>query len=265
MFKRSVLQLIALISSFTIIIGAVSAAESSISSREDDEFSTYMPVILAPFDILYFDDFSDSNSGWLVDDDGEVRWSYQNEEYEMLIRKERIWSGAIAPVSGFVDYSVEAEMHRQEGTESDLGLIFDFLDWDNYYFFVIDPGDQWYGVAKIDDGQAEIVIPQTNTSKIKANNETNTLKIERDGNNLGVYINGELLNSAVDMSFEGDLSAGFYAESDQDAPAAIRYDNFTVRSLNSTNLNNKSLMQITRERVENSRQGVGDIFRDFIP
>jgi hypothetical protein len=177
------------------------------------------------------DDFSNADSGWPIDDDGDTIWRYDSGEYEMYMRNAKWWAGALAPVGASGDYSVEADMRRLSGSTSDYGLIFDFQDWENFYLLVVDPGDQWYGVAKFVAGNLIVIIPQTtNTSAIKPDQEVNHLKVDRTGNKIAVFINDKPLKSATDVGPVVDpvigIEFGLYMESDADAPAAVKYDNF---------------------------------------
>lgn len=124
-------------------------------------------------------------------------------------------------------------MYRFAGNTSDYGFIFDFLDWDNYYILVVDPGAQWYGVAKFENGGLQLIVLATYSPHINPDNGTNHLRVERDGDQIGIYVNGEHLETANDAGFGGSLGVGLYGESDSDTPASVRYDNFAIWELES--------------------------------
>jgi hypothetical protein len=224
-----------------VLVPALAADEDGSAA----EHTAYLPIISQP--LRLFDDFSDPNSGWLAADDGQVKWSYQNGEYEILIRVPKWWAGARAPITGLVDYAAEVEMRRLSGSESDYGLIFDFQDWNNFYYFIVDPGDQWYGVAKIVNGVTQVIVPLTDSSLINPNNSVNKLKVERVGNQIDIFANGHHLNTAIDAGFGGGLEVGLYMESDNDAPASVHYDNFVARALGAGQSNSVDLWSHSAE------------------
>lgn len=80
--------------------------------------AVYLPFVAQNYDSyrLYFDDFSDPDSGWSIVDRTDIKWSYQAGEYEILLRNANWWGGASAPIAAIADYSVEADMHSQVGS-----------------------------------------------------------------------------------------------------------------------------------------------------
>jgi len=172
-------------------------AESALQASSSLTKTTFLPTIHRSLDLIYSDDFSDSNSGWPVGDDGVVKTRYVENEYEILLRNPSMWSGALAPFYGVSDYILEAQLRRHSGTTSDLGLIFDFKNWSNFYVFAIDPGEPepWYGLVKIADGNLERLIPETTTPYINPGNGENTLRIRREAERIDLYINGHQIAS----------------------------------------------------------------------
>ncbi|NCF65084.1 MAG: hypothetical protein GWP61_03865 [Chloroflexi bacterium] len=230
-----------------VLLSSLVFASASVADDAESvvEHTTYLPSISKP--LLISDDFSNPNSGWLVADDGQVKWSYQNGEYEILIRVPKWWAGARAPINGLVHYAVEAEMRRLSGSTSDYGLIFDFQDWTNFYYFIVDSGDQWYGVAKIANDTPQVIVPLTNSPLINPNTSVNHLKVVRVGNQIDLYINGHHLKTANDAGFGGGLEVGLYMESDSDAPASVRYDNFVAWDLGTGKPNSVDLWSHSSE------------------
>lgn len=225
---RSTLLLLSVVSLVTILSFLVSVSSAEGEQVAEDSY-VYLPIIVDFSDLLLSDNFSNPNSGWPVDDDGVVKWSYQEGEYEMLSRFSDVWAGALGPVYGLTDYNVRASMRRLQGSTSDVGLVFDWKNWDNFYYLVVDPGGQWFGVAKVIDGTPNIVIGQTFAQgDIFPGNATNRLRVDRNGPEIGVSINGKRVATAVDRQFPPPYRAGFYMESDDDAPAINRYDDVEI-------------------------------------
>lgn len=240
MKKRLLLIPITLMLLIFLLVSGLSAGDTAVTL---DTF-VYLPMVLDTTDLLFSDDFSDENSGWPVDDDGDTRWSYQNGEYEILIRDSNIWAGALAPVDGLKAYNIRATMRRLQGSSSDYGLVFDWKDWDNFYYLVMDPSGGWFGVAKFVNGTPKIVVPRTDASNIQPGNAKNRLRIDRNGQELVVSINGKRLATAQDREFAGDVQVGLYMESDDVAPAVIRYDDFEVWRLDNNTAQGANEQQI---------------------
>lgn len=199
-----------------------------ISSYSSVTSTVYLPIIMKPLGLCFTDDFSDPFSGWYAGDNGDVRWSYVDGEYEILLRRVIYWAGATAVISPLSIYRVEADMRRISGSETDYGIIFDLKDWNNFYLYAIDPGTQLYGVVKIENGSVGDIVPLTNSSFINPDNNANHLAVERDGEQIDIYVNGRHLATANDVGFNGNNEVGLFAESDDSNPAAARYDDFRV-------------------------------------
>ncbi len=211
---------------------------STLAAHEDKTdagYMSYLPVTAKPVKPLFFDNFSDPNSGWPVEADANISRSYQGGEYEVLIHTGKWQLVTQAPRSGFTDYAVEAEMRRLVGSTSAYGLVFDFQDLQNYYYLVVDPGAQWYIVAKKAAGNPAVaLVPQTNSSLINPGDENNFLRVERVGDQIAFYANGENLTTINNAGFGGGLGVGLFSvEWGGNPPSVLRYDNFAVWNIGS--------------------------------
>lgn len=194
----------------------------------------YLPTIFKDDDsfLIFFDDFSDPGSGWSIGDDGNISRSYQNGEYEILLHNEGWWAGNSAPISNDISsYSVEADIRLHTGSTSTYGLIFDRVDWDHFYLFEVHPSSQSYSLWSIDSGWFQLV-PSTSSSFINSGIAINHLKVQRDGSQVTMYVNGRLMTTANNNTHVGNFrEVGIFAESVGEAPVAVRFDNFRVRRL----------------------------------
>lgn len=206
-----------------------SGYRSAIASTQ--AITTYLPVVRNNYPLYYFDDFSNPHSGWYIGDEAAARWSYREGEYEMLIRAADTWTGAGAPLTAPADYSIEADMRRYAGSTSTYGLIFGLVDWNNFYVFLVYPsyGHESYAVWRGPNGGP--VVDWTFSPYINPSNASNHLKVERNGTQITVYVNGHLLTTATDSAYTGNLYVGLLADAGTDVPAAVRYDNFRVRAI----------------------------------
>ena len=192
--------------------------------------AVYLPFVAQNYDPfrLYFDDFSDPNSGWPFVDRTDIKYSYQAGEYEILLRNANWWGAAAAPIGNIADYSVEADMHSQIGSTNSYGLIFGLGDWDHFYTFLVYPDGQYYSIWRHDPDWVTLV-DWTQSPHVNPPGAANHLKVERTGSRIVVYVNGHLLATVRDGTYTGSLRVGLYAQTEADAPGAVRFDNFEVR------------------------------------
>lgn len=192
--------------------------------------AVYLPFVAQNYDPLrlYFDDFSDPDSGWYIYDRGDIKWSYQAGEYEILLRNANWWGGASAPIGAIADCSVEADMHSQLGSTNSYGLIFGLGDWDHFYVFLVYPNGQYYSLWRHDPNWVTIV-DWTVSPHVNPPGAANHLKVERTGSRIALHANGHLLTTVNDATYTGYQRVGLYAQTEADAPGAVRFDNFEVR------------------------------------
>ena len=150
-------------------------------------FGIWVPFVAKRFP-YHCDDFSDPTTGWYVGDTPNVKWGYYRGEYGILLRNEYMWAGAAAPVSGFADYSVEAEMRLHAGKSCYYGLIFGLKDWDHFYLLLVDPGRTRFSVWKRDVDWV-LLKDSVYTGQLEPADGTNYLKVVREGNQITIYIN----------------------------------------------------------------------------
>lgn len=192
--------------------------------------AVYLPFVAQNYDPfrLYFDDFSDPGSGWYVYDSGDIKWSYQAGEYEILLRNADWWGGASAPITAPADYSVEADMHSQLGNTNSFGLIFGLGDWDHFYVFLVYPDGQYYSLWRHDPDWT-VIVDWTTSPYVNPPGAANHLKVERTGSRIALNANGHQLTTVSDGTYTGYLRVGLYEQTEANAPGAVRFDNFEVR------------------------------------
>ncbi len=174
--------------------------------------------------ILLQDDFSDSKSGWVERDLGDVSFKYENGAYKIAFTKGGLNSFGVWPKSAYENVSIEADATMTDGANNNVfGLICRAKAatvLENGYEFVITPGGD-YGLLKIAGpgaGQTQLIGKEDQSSAIHTGNGTNHLRADCAGNRLAFYINGQQVLSEQDSQFTSG-QVGF----------AVAYDNFLVR------------------------------------
>jgi len=110
------------------IIGPQSAAnlEHTDSVTTTTDSTIYMPIIINNYkpSLLYFDNFSDPNSGWYSGDAYGSTVGYVNEQYQIIV-----WD----PDDGLVitpnlvlpsDYRIEVDAYQASTNEGSYGMMF---------------------------------------------------------------------------------------------------------------------------------------------
>ena len=179
--------------------------------------------------VLFQDSFSDPSSGWDRRRDREMIADYDSGGYRIVVTAEN--SGAWG-TSGrkFADAIIEVEATKVGGPDdNNFGILCRYRDESNYYQLTIS-SDGHYAIGKVVDGDvaligADKVQPSDAIQRGKA---TNRLRVVCAGDTLSLTVNGELLTTAEDDTFDsGDIGliAGTYAKTGTD----ILFDNLVVK------------------------------------
>lgn len=178
----------------------------------------------------YADDFSNPASGWPVRDVmGEYRTEYLNGEYRILVRRTNWWTGG-TPGYRCADCSIEVEGRFASTNYGGYGILFGLTDIGDAYFFQVS-GTQYYNLSKLQSNRWQELVPWTRASVIKAGQAVNRLRVVRNGAQIALYANGQLLTTVSDASLRGNLRVGLAASSYEQANVDARFDNFRVCSV----------------------------------
>ncbi len=182
--------------------------------------------------ILFRDDFSDSNSGWDRADWDSGITDYSNGVYRMVVKVPSydIWANPGKNFAG--DVRVEVDATKVSGEDdNDYGLICRYTgepSSPSYYFFIIS-SDGFAVIGKVTGGSTEYISSEkmAPSDAIKQGAATNHLRADCIGNTLTLYVNGQQASSTTDTAFTGGdvgLMTGTF-----DIPSTeIHFDNFVV-------------------------------------
>jgi uncharacterized repeat protein (TIGR01451 family) len=190
----------------------------------------YLPLVLRNYSagLLYFDDFSDPNSGWPVSDRSDYALDYHDGNYRIQLKRDD-WAVWAWPGFACADCTIEVEAWRSTGANSRYGIVFGLnSSGDQFYLFRVQPGRQEYRLQRYDNGTWVDLIPYTYSSYINSYYSHNQLKVTRDGSQIRLYINDHYLDSYSDSTYSGTRRVGLYAGSGSTSPVWLRYDDFTV-------------------------------------
>ncbi len=179
--------------------------------------------------VLFYDDFSNPDSGWSVLDADGARVSYEQDGLRFQIDNINYdyWS-----LSGMrlADATIAVEATMLAGPEdNDYGLVCRFQDANNYYALLIS-SDGYGGIVKVKDGLYTILNNSEGLeygTMILKGEETNLLRADCIGDRLTLYVNHEPFLDVRDADFsfgEVGLIAGSFSQAGVD----ILFDDFFV-------------------------------------
>lgn len=180
-------------------------------------------------DILFQDDFSDPQSGWLTAANAVGLAEYTPDGL-FHIRVDapgyNFWS---TPGLNVTNVIMEVDSLKLSGPEINrIGLVCRYQNPQNYYFFIIST-DGYYGVGKVRDGVSTL-LAQTQMERngaVLSGAAINHLRGECVGNTLIFYVNQKPLAIVDDPDFtQGDV--GLLVGAFDDAGVDVYFDNFIV-------------------------------------
>jgi hypothetical protein len=210
--------------SFEYWSGSVSGTTPTITITMDSDKS-----VTAHFaQVLFSDDFSDVNSGWVTYDYYDGRVAYLNGH--LNIKDYKAYTGAMYSESQhyFTDFILEVQTWLVGGTDNNWQEVAcRYRDTDNYYLFAIS-ADGYYNVMKSVYGVLTYLVSVTSSPYIHQGQDvTNLMHIECIGSTLSLSVNGHLLATVTDTRFTGgDISLG--ASALDDTFTEVAYDNLVV-------------------------------------
>jgi hypothetical protein len=165
--------------------------------------------------VLFVDDFSNTNSGWDRQRNTDGITDYENGHYLIQIDRPNVDYFA-NPSKSFTDVRVEVEAYRESGAgDNDYGVICRFQGSNDFYAGLIS-SDGYYGIFKVKGGEYSILgmDAMNKSSAIQPDSEKNLIRMDCKGQNLTLFVNDIQLDSRQDADFvSGDvgLVAGTYA------------------------------------------------------
>jgi uncharacterized repeat protein (TIGR01451 family) len=191
----------------------------------------FLPVVLRDTVVkerlLY--DYFNTDRGWALVPDYTGEAGIIEGEYYLRSTTTNQIVNSVSPLDYLpTQFSIEADARRTEGTDTRYGIVFNWLDLDNFYVFFINPENSSYALYKYQSGWTGLV-PWATAASIKQGNATNHLKVERDGSQIKLYANNVLLVTYSDTSITNG-QAGLQLWGTSDLPAEAKFDNFMVWS-----------------------------------
>jgi hypothetical protein len=181
-------------------------------------------------DILFQDDFSNSDTGWDQFSNENGSTDYEMDGYRIYVSTDSydLWAN---PGENFSDVRIEVDAQKIGGPDdNDFGLICRSEDTFNFYYAVIS-SDGYYGIFRMMDDGAEQIQEEymLESDSINQGGTSNHIRFDCVGDSLTLFVNGDKVNEVTDSGLtSGDvgLIAGTF-----DTPGTdILFDNYVVRN-----------------------------------
>jgi hypothetical protein len=175
----------------------------------------YLPLVVKspqiPCPAYYTNNFGNPDSGWPVADDSSRRYAYTSGEYQIWVRNpHQGWS--VTPGAKVTDFAAAVSARRTSGALGAYGIQFGINEyWSQFYEFIVENAS--YSIWRYDNGSWTALQDWTASGHISTGTNWNRLKVIRNGANIAVYANSQLLATVSDSSFTGLRWIGLVAYS----------------------------------------------------
>lgn len=184
---------------------------------------------------LFKDDFSGTGGGWGTgtDNQSSVEYSSGKLVFQLFTDAYFTWSN---PGQNLENVHVEVTAENVGGgLKTEFGLICNYVDRDQYYYFAVD-SEGFYAIWKaVPGGDDKHVILSgggdwAESSDIATNASSYRIGADCGGGTMTLYVDGKQIDSAQDSAYtKGDV--GLFAWTGDDKSAEVHFDDFVVTSL----------------------------------
>jgi len=206
---------------------------------------SYLPSVMqtsAPGGVIYRDDFSNPNSGWLSGEDSNCKIEYKDDKYRITVKKTNTRCMApglpVPPRSGGT-FSVKMQRRSPDDYAVFSGMWFGQIGTDaskNRWEATVrsDPstcGGATRGVlwlSAIVNGGTALFRDKCADSVDLDRNDPNLLRIVRGDGKVKVYINDSKVEEVDDSWLAGDGYFGLVVISGSQTPVVIDFDDFVI-------------------------------------
>lgn len=192
---------------------------------------------------LYYEGFSDEQTGWEANGDGVSEFYYSDGQYIVEVLSDDSYYFMTSSRT-FDDGVLSVDMTHLEGNDAlTSGIVFwRYQDLDNFYALEV-KGNGSYSIFRNLEGKFDLIKLLSNTPSLKTE-ETNKITIASHENNFDIYINDQFVYHFSDTSLsKGNVGLGAYP--DLSSGVKIAFDNLTVYKYDLENDHTPLLPELT--------------------
>jgi hypothetical protein len=183
-----------------------------------------------PSDVLFFDDFSNTDKDWDKVTDTSYSTDYYNNAYRIIVNDPDFDVWANPGKESFTDVNVEVDATKNAGPDDNVfGVICRYIDLDQFYYGLIS-SDGYYGIMKMTSNGGMLIGEDylLESDSITLGAATNHIRFDCVGSTLTLYVNGTHLDQQTDSDYTTGnigLIAGTSADS---GGTDILFDNLII-------------------------------------
>lgn len=225
--------------------------ETNFNSIENVESTNEKPS--KEREIIFYDDFSDSTSGWENRDGNRFGLNYIDGEYE--VKHKQFSSGRVSlPIRlerGLNHYSITVDAKLYSGSGS-YGITINLINSDKNRadFIIINESNNksfWLIINRE-------VVKKINISNYVEKNKYNQLKLVQNNNKSKFYIDGDLIIEYDIPKMNKNSKVGlFTCTSNKKEKPTVRFDNYKLTNLDPSNIKDNKNSELSSDKY-NTRQ-----------
>jgi hypothetical protein len=182
--------------------------------------------------VLYSEDFSNDQSGWLQTNDATGKYQYSGGQYVINRSKGHLMSWANAN-KNFSDAVLTVDTFLVSGDPSQTGTLVNwrYVDINNFYSLQLTGNGQLF-IGKRYKGEWQTLYNWASSNAIHTGQQVNKIAIAFGGGTSAIYINDQYVTSIQDSSFTtGDFGLGAF--SGETSAVEVSFDNLVIYTIDS--------------------------------
>ena len=184
-------------------------------------------------ELLYRETFANTeDNDWPLQETDTVRKWFSGGKYQFEVHENNHAASKCSAAGEYDDFQLDVDAEHISGTDnkSATGLIFRFVDWDNYYEFLVSAA----GTCKLRKQANDVwedIVGWTSNAAITAGVGTNHLTVVAQGSSIVCLVNGEEVLNETDSSFAFGQIGVVGLSYSGNAIMRVAFDNIEVHSL----------------------------------
>jgi hypothetical protein len=184
-------------------------------------------------ELLYRETFSNTeDNDWPLQETDTVRKWFSGGKYQFEVHENSHAASKCSAAGEYDDFQLDVDAEHISGTDnkSATGLIFRFVDWDNYYEFLVSPAGS-FKLRKQVEGVWEDIVGWTNNAAVTTGVGTNHLTVVAQAGSIVCLVDGEEVLDETDSSFSSGQIGVVGLSYSGNVVMRVAFDNIEVHSL----------------------------------